>query len=78
MEIFQKNVLSFGNVKNFNPCEVCGIYSYNICGVCKASVRYFIHKGGQNIQNFVIYFHSYNSFGMAITDVDLIGNKKKD
>ena len=36
LEMFQKHVLTKGNVKNPKACEVCGIYSYTKCGMCKA------------------------------------------
>ena len=44
MEIFQKHVLSRVNLNNPKPFEVCGIYSYTICGLCKATIHYLLIK----------------------------------
>ena len=78
LEIHQKHVLTRVNVKNPKVCKVCGIDRYITCGMCKASAHYFPQKVEQKSQIFFVDFHNDNFFGIARTDVDLIGREKKD
>ena len=41
LEMFQKHVLTKGNMNNPKVCEVCGIDRYTTCGLCKTSVNCF-------------------------------------
>ena len=55
---------------------MCGIDIYIPREKCKSPVHYFTQKGGKKSQNLFFEYHSDNFFGIARTDVDLIGKKK--
>eukprot|EP00957_Ditylum_brightwellii_P134804 10277883-Ditylum_brightwellii.AAC.1 len=74
----QKHFNSKKKVKNPNPCEVCGVPSCILCGLCGESVQYFPQKGGQKSQNRFVDYHCENFFGLARDDMTLVGKHKKD